>query len=243
MNAVESAFEKVLGRQPSDAERQRLYRLRDSLGLRDNDAFWAIVMALEQYDALFREYPRQLAEESARTIESARATFAAAAQSEAAHVQEMLSQRVAETSVKIARKLAERPLALHRVTTVLAAVVAFGRLCVNAGYNLASSARPFWASAERLLRGPAGARYGVRGTRRVDAVCVCGARISLRRADRLVRRTRPTGGAERAGAGVDDRDDLRVGVRGACRHGRQAHVAVWSTVSREAGAVATGRDL
>jgi hypothetical protein len=147
---VETAFEQVIGRQPSDAERQRLYKLRDSLGLRENDAFWFIVMALEQYDALFREYPRQLAEETARTIEGARATFAAAAQGEAAHVQQVLSQKVAETSVQIARKLSERPLALHRVTMVLAAVVAFGALCVNTGYNLATSARPFWASPERF---------------------------------------------------------------------------------------------
>jgi hypothetical protein len=45
--SLEETFAKVVGRHASDEERQRLYRLRDALGLRDNDAFWSIVMALE----------------------------------------------------------------------------------------------------------------------------------------------------------------------------------------------------
>ena len=45
--SVEETFAKVVGRHASDEERQRLYRLRDALGLSDNDAFWSIVMALE----------------------------------------------------------------------------------------------------------------------------------------------------------------------------------------------------
>ena len=149
--SVEEAFARVVGRQASDEERTRLYRLRDALGLRDNDAFWSIVMALEHYDSFFRAYPEKLAEETARAIESARAAFAVAAEKEAAQVERVLSQRVAETSVQIARKLAERPVGLHRVTTVLAAVVAFGALCVRSGYSLASAEKPFWVTKEANL--------------------------------------------------------------------------------------------
>jgi hypothetical protein len=151
--SVEEAFAKVVGRQASQEERARLYRLRDALGLRDNDAFWSIVMALEHYDAFFRQYPAQLAEQTARSIESARAAFAKAAETEAAKAQRVLSEKVAETSVEIARKLAERPVGLHRVTTVLAAVVAFGALCVRSGYSLASAEKPFWATKEADLAG------------------------------------------------------------------------------------------
>ena len=77
--SVEEAFAKVVGRHASEEERQRLYRLRDALGLRDNDAFWSIVMALEHYDSFFRQYPAQLAEQTERCIEDARKAFAAAA--------------------------------------------------------------------------------------------------------------------------------------------------------------------
>jgi hypothetical protein len=62
---LDEAFAKVVGRQASEQERERLYRLREALGLRDNDAFWSIVLALEYYDAFFRQYPAQLAEETA----------------------------------------------------------------------------------------------------------------------------------------------------------------------------------
>jgi hypothetical protein len=151
---VDEAFGKVLGRQPSETERERLYRVRDTLGLRDNDAFWYIVMILEHYDALYRDYPRQLAEQTSGTIVAAREAFAAAAAAESAKAQTMLAQKVAETSVTIARKLAERPVGIHRVTAILAAVVAFGGLCVTAGYKLGSPERPFWCR-------PAGPSEGI----------------------------------------------------------------------------------
>ena len=160
--SIEDAFARILGRQASDEERQRLYRLRDALGLRDNDAFWSIVMALEHYDSFFRQYPAQLAQEAARTIESARAALSAAAQVEAAHVQRVLSAKVAETSVDIARRLADRPIGVHRVTLLLAAVVAFGALCVHAGYHLGSTEGP---RPGRLNRSGTQVNCGARRTR------------------------------------------------------------------------------
>jgi AcrR family transcriptional regulator len=149
--SLEETFAKVVGRHASDEERQRLYRLRDALGLRDNDAFWSIVMALEYYDSFFRRYPAELAEYTERCIEDARAAFAAAAEREAAQVQRTLSEKVAETSVAIARRLAERPVGLHRVTMLLAAVVAFGAPCVGAGYSLAAPVKPFWVTSAETL--------------------------------------------------------------------------------------------
>jgi len=150
---IDEVFARVVGRPASEEQRDRLHRLREALGLRDNDAFWSIVMALEYYDSFFRQYPAQLAEETRRSIEGARAAFAVAAEKEAAQVERVLSEKVAETSVAIARKLAEKPVGLHRVTTALAAVVAFGALCVSAGYNLGAPERPFWVAKDAGLRG------------------------------------------------------------------------------------------
>jgi hypothetical protein len=50
--------------------------------------------------------------------------------------------------VEIARKLADKPVGLHRVTGALATVVAFGALCVAAGYSLAAGPRPVWMTPE-----------------------------------------------------------------------------------------------
>ncbi len=141
---IETSFEQLVGRRATEPERERLYRLRQVLGLRDNDAFWSIVMALEHYDALFRVYPAQLAEVTERAVENVRAACAAAAHEEVATVQRALAAKVAETSVELAHKLAAKPLGVHRVTAALAAVVAFGTLCVHAGYELSMTGRPFW---------------------------------------------------------------------------------------------------
>jgi hypothetical protein len=147
--SVEAAFVKLVGRQPSGQERDRLYRLRDALQLEDNDAFWSIVMALDYYDSFFRQYPAQLAAVTERALERARAACAAAAQHEVAAVQRQLSEKVAETSVALARKLAERPVGVHRFTAAMAAVVAFGALCMQVGYGLAQEPRPFWVAPSR----------------------------------------------------------------------------------------------
>jgi hypothetical protein len=160
---VEDTFAKLVGRQASEAERARLYRLRDALGLRDNDAFWSIVMALEHYDSFFRAYPDKLAEKTAQCIDSARTAFAVAARHEAARAERLLAERVAQTSVEIARKLAEEPLRLHRVTALLAAVVAFGALCVHAGYSLAFADKPFWVGGGQSVSGASRALASVLG--------------------------------------------------------------------------------
>jgi hypothetical protein len=142
--SLEDAFARVVGRRASDEERMRLYRLRDALGLQDNDAFWSIVLALEHYDSFFRAYPDKLAAKTTECIDRACDAFAAAARQEAARAERMLAERVAQTSVEIARKLAEHPMRVHPLTTLLGAVVAFGALCVHAGYALALGATPVW---------------------------------------------------------------------------------------------------
>jgi hypothetical protein len=187
--SIESSFEQIVGRKASEPERARLYRLRDALGLRDNDAFWSIVMALEHYDSFFRAYPAQLAEVTERTLGSVRVACAAAAEKEVAAIQRALTEQVAVASAALARKLADRPLGLHRVAAALAAVVAFGSLCVHAGYELAASGRPFWmhpseeqSSASRVLMSVLSAPAGWMIFALLVPVAVQGARFGWRMA-------------------------------------------------------------
>lgn len=163
---IDDAFAKVIGRQASQAERERLYRVREALGLSDNDAFWYIVMILEHYDSLYRDYPRLISQQAEATVESARRAFAVAAEAESAKAQRMLAQRVAETSVAIAQRLAERPVGLHRVTAIFAAVVAFGAMCLTAGVELAGGRPGWWVAgtgdgrAKQILGVVLGVRVG-----------------------------------------------------------------------------------
>jgi hypothetical protein len=57
MNSLDDTFTKLLGRQPSDYERQQLYRVRDALDIKNNDALWLVLMALQHYQSMYEEFP------------------------------------------------------------------------------------------------------------------------------------------------------------------------------------------
>ena len=122
---LEDTFAKVMGRPTSDAERQRLHRIRDALGVQDNDALWAIVMTLELYDALNGRY-------------------AAAAASEAAKVRAMLAKQGARTGTELAKPGSSAEMRWRAAAG--AGQVAFGAICLSAGAMLGGGARPFWAA-------------------------------------------------------------------------------------------------
>jgi hypothetical protein len=68
---------------------------------------------------------------------------------------------VAITGASHARKLDDKPFAVHRVTGALAALVALGRLFADAGSELAASGKPFWAHAPPEALTPWRALLGV----------------------------------------------------------------------------------
>jgi hypothetical protein len=150
--SLEDTFRKLHGKPPSGDQLRWLVNVQATLGLHDNDAFWFVVLMLEHYNGLYQQYPTTMAEEAARAIEGARAAFADAARAEAAQARRKLVEDVTKTSSEIARRVAETPFTLHRITVALALLVAFGSLCLVAGYHLASGARPFWVNEHARYR-------------------------------------------------------------------------------------------
>ena len=67
-----SAFEKLLGRESKPAEREQLYRVKEALGLRENDAPWLVLFALQYYDSLYRQFPKAIGQEAARVLSETR---------------------------------------------------------------------------------------------------------------------------------------------------------------------------
>ena len=61
MTDLESSFTRLLGRQASYREKQDLYRARDALNLKDNDAVWLLLMALGHYETLYAKIPAMVA--------------------------------------------------------------------------------------------------------------------------------------------------------------------------------------
>jgi cbb3-type cytochrome oxidase subunit 3 len=103
MSSPEMAFEKLVGRRATDGERQKLYRVRDTLGVKSTDAVWTLLLVLEHYLALYETFPQRL-EDAARTaVAGAKATAEAQAKAAAAEVKRALTAGVLATVNDTAR--------------------------------------------------------------------------------------------------------------------------------------------
>jgi len=141
---VEASFEKLLGRQPSEKEIQSLYRVKNALNIRDNDALWLVLMALESYDTLYRKYPAMISSQVTQIIEDQKAAMATIADAETKKALGTLAEAVGKTSELIAVRLAITS-RLQSWGWTLLGVVSFGVLCVFVGFVLGSGRLPFWA--------------------------------------------------------------------------------------------------
>ena len=102
MSSPDVAFETLLGRKATDGERQKLYRVRDTLGVKSTDAVWTLLLVLEYYLALYEKFPKRL-EDAARTaVAGAKETAEAQAKAAAAEVKRALTASVLATVNDIA---------------------------------------------------------------------------------------------------------------------------------------------
>ena len=143
MSDVESAFEKLIGRQPTDREVQALYRVKNALGIRDNDALWMVIMALESYDSLYRRYPTIITGEIRKVVDEQKVLIAAMADAESKRALGTLAQAVSDTSQAISSKVADASLHLA-FGWLLLGLLGFGSLCVFVGVAIASGSPPYW---------------------------------------------------------------------------------------------------
>ena len=144
MDDIENSFKALLGRQPSDEEVKRLYRVKNALNIRDNDALWTILMALESYDTLYSKYPALIAGQVDVVIEKQRELIAEIVDAESKKALSTLSAAVAETSQLVANKVADTA-RWQAWGWMCVGLIAFGALCLTAGFVLGSGNMPFWA--------------------------------------------------------------------------------------------------
>lgn len=141
---VEASFEKLLGRQPSEKEIQSLYRVKNALNIRDNDALWLVLMALESYDTLYRKYPGMISDQVGKILDEQRATMAAIADAETKKALGTLADAVGKTSERVAVRLVDASRWLSWGWAWFA-FAAFGTLCVFVGFVLGSGRLPYWS--------------------------------------------------------------------------------------------------
>jgi hypothetical protein len=148
MDDIESSFKALLGRQPSDKEVERLYRVKNALNIRDNDAMWMILMALESYDTLYSKYPALIAGQVDVVIEKQRELIAEIVDAESKKALSTLSSAVAQTSQLVAMKVADTA-RWQAWGWVCFGLIGFGALCLTAGFVLGSGNMPFWALTQQ----------------------------------------------------------------------------------------------
>lgn len=102
MSDLDDSFAKLLGRQPSDTERQDLYRVRDALGLKNNDALWLVLMALEHYQDQYEKFPQAIAQAAKDTLVNFKVTADATVKASAEAAKADLAQAVAAAAKEVA---------------------------------------------------------------------------------------------------------------------------------------------
>jgi hypothetical protein len=106
MSELDNSFAQLLGRQPTDKEKQDLYRVRDALKLKATDAVWLLLMALQHYETIYETFPARIAEAAREVTKTARETALAQAKAVGEKTKAALADAVREAAVASARRAA-----------------------------------------------------------------------------------------------------------------------------------------
>ncbi len=137
----EVAFNQLLERQATDADRQRLYRARDTLNIKPTDAVWRLLMVLEHYQAMYEKIPHQIADATRNATETIRVTAEAQAKAAQEETKKGLMKAVTEAVRATAKQYAR---AEHlKWVSVAVSIVAITVLAVGWGENRRGQAQGF----------------------------------------------------------------------------------------------------
>jgi hypothetical protein len=128
-------FAQLLGRQPTDQERQGLYRVRDALKLKATDAVWLLLMALQHYETLYEKVPARIAEEVERTTKAACRTAEAQARAAQEETKKALMGAVEQAAVASRRDGARAEL-VRRVGWLAGGIVAGALMVFVTGFRM-----------------------------------------------------------------------------------------------------------
>jgi hypothetical protein len=106
MTDLDDSFTRLLGRQPTDKERQALYRVRDALKLNATDAVWLLLMALQHYETLYERVPERIANAARDATKTVRATAEAQVAAAREETKRGLTDAVRDGAIDIAREVA-----------------------------------------------------------------------------------------------------------------------------------------
>lgn len=154
MSELDESFSKLLGRQPSDTDRQNLYRVRDALELKNNDALWLVLMALQSYDEMYKAIPAAISKAALNAANGSAVQAQAQVNSAVAAlvptVEKAVEQAAAGAVTRI--QLGTSFLSIWAGTLMLAAAMCVGWVMGSGIYTAAAVAKnitwgQFWSQA------------------------------------------------------------------------------------------------
>jgi hypothetical protein len=137
MSDLDDSFSKLLGRQPDDEEKQTLYRVRDALGLKNNDALWLVLMALEYYKSQYNLFPALIARTTASTLKQIKETAETTIQASAEETKKHLADAVAKTAKEIAHNTSQKEKFRWQIGCIVISAIVINAVFF-AGYFIAS---------------------------------------------------------------------------------------------------------
>ncbi|MDR2819949.1 MAG: hypothetical protein LBB60_05415 [Desulfovibrio sp.] len=94
-------LEKLLNRELSTEEKERLHRIQDTLQISAEDALWDVLMAMEYQRTYYEELPQKIATASTDILRG----ISDAAEAEARRAQGRLAESVEELAQKLAVRI------------------------------------------------------------------------------------------------------------------------------------------
>jgi len=121
-----TAFEKLLGRAATASEREELRRVQSALGLKDNDALWLVLFALQYYEGLYRQFPKAIANEANRVLAETRTAADMVIRSSTEAARAELVKAVATVARDVARDVARRQMTQWMIVGMLVGAALMG---------------------------------------------------------------------------------------------------------------------
>lgn len=108
MDELAETFTKLTGRVPTESDIHTLYRIKDTLNLKNNDAIWLILMALQYYEQLYQAIPQKISQASDNILQTFKATAESTIQAAIETAKTELVKTVTASNKDIARNISRK---------------------------------------------------------------------------------------------------------------------------------------
>jgi len=126
-------LERLLDRQLFAEEKDRLRRIQDILGIKNDDGIWDVLIAMEYQRTYYEALPEKISQAAAEVFNS----LSLAAEKEVARAQSRLAESVVEQAKKLSLKTHVHTWIMWG-TLMLVLLLFFGGLLLWAGYSIGS---------------------------------------------------------------------------------------------------------